>query len=130
MSENHVLSRLFALLSLFVFSISALILSIFNYNPGEIKSGQFTIFYISLFITSICILTLIQIFVRYVIFKNYAFSDYFIRSIRISAILSLAITSSAILRGLRVLDLWITIPIFLAAFLVELFFRTKPKVNK
>src|SRR3989339_1310094 len=127
MSENHVLSRLFALLALFVFSLSALILSIFNYNPAEINSGQIAIFYISLFATSVCILALIQIFVRYVIFKNYDFSDYFGRSIRISALLGIAITTSAILRGLRVLDLWIAIPIFLASFLVELFFRTKPR---
>ena len=130
MIERNTITKLFALLSVLIFSLSFFILSIYNYNPFLLDNVKFVGFYISLFILIVSLSSLIQIVVNYIVFKNYAISDYFNRTIRTSSFFALACVSSAILRGIRVFDIWIAISIFITSFLLELFFRTKPISGK
>ncbi len=121
-------NNLFFLFSTSLVAIASTVLSIFNYNPYDSKNYQFVIMYISLFVSLTCILSVLIFYTKILINKKEVIYSFFWSSIRQSTIFSLGIISLLVLKGLKLLDIWIGAPIFIAILLLELFFQTKRKV--
>ena len=121
-------NNLFFLFSTSLVAIASTVLSIFNYNPYDSKNYQFVIMYISLFVSLTCILSVLIFYTKILINKKEVIYSFFWSSIRQSTIFSLGIISLLVLKGFKLLDIWIGAPIFIAILLLELFFQTKRKV--
>lgn len=115
-------AKLFFLVSVTVFAIAAMILTLFNYNPYKSDISVFILFYLSFWGCATGIATAILLFIRSR-FSDKLLSHVFWPTLRISAIFSLAATSLLILAGLKILDLWVGIPLTIAIIMLELFFR-------
>ena len=119
------LRNLFFLYSLTVVAIASTILSLFNYNPFEAKTYQFIFFYLSLLISLTGIIAITLFYLKIFLNKKEIVYQYFWPSVRQSLILSFGLVFILALRGMKLLDLWVTIPLFITIILLELFFRTK-----
>lgn len=115
-------AKLFFLVSVTVFALAALILTLFNYNPFKTGVSVFVIFYLSLWATIAGLLTIILLFIRSRMAEKLLSSSFW-PTLRFSAIISLAATVLLILDGLKILDLWVGIPLTIAIIMIELFFR-------
>lgn len=115
-------AKLFFLVSVSVFAFAALILALFNYNPYKADISVFVLFYLSFWMTVCGILTAILLFARSR-FAEKLLSATFWPTLRLSAIISLALTVLLCLDGLKILDLWVGVPLTIAILMLELFFR-------
>lgn len=115
-------AKLFFLVSVSVFALAALVLTLFNYNPFKSDISVFILFYLSFWASITGILTAVLLFVRSRLSEK-LLSSAFWPTLRISTIISLAVTVLLVLAGLRILDLWVGAPITIAIVMLELFFR-------
>ncbi|MCX6812707.1 MAG: hypothetical protein NTW79_03800 [Candidatus Berkelbacteria bacterium] len=125
MNKNK--AKLFFLFTLTVFALATFVLTIFNYNPYSSDGSVFAIFYLSIFFSLTGIIATILIFIRSRFSDISNLSDFFSSSIRQAAIASLIIIVLLFLQGLKILDLWVGVPLTVAIILVELFFHSKNK---
>lgn len=117
--------NLFFLLSITIFAIATLVLTIFNYDPNMADGSIFTQFYISLLISLTGIIALIILFLRYRFSKNNLFLKNFWPAIRQGFFVAAALTLLLFLLGLKVLDSFVGISFLIVIILLELFFQTK-----
>ncbi len=117
--------NLFFIFSITVVAIATFIIVVNNYNPYESSQFIFSLFYLSLFVTLVGILSLIIFYSKIYIFKNSMIYSLFRPSLRQGVIVSMGIVVTVLLQGLRVLDFWVGIPLLIVIVLIELFFQTK-----
>lgn len=117
--------NLFFLFFITVFAFLSLILCISNYNPYTINLIQFTYFYASFFTTIAGILSIIIFYIKIVLQKKETIYIHFWPAVRQGLIISSGLTIILILKGLKLLDWWVGIPIIIIILLLELFFQTK-----
>lgn len=124
--------NLFFLLSITLFATASLVLAIFNFNPFKASSKEFVNFYISFFVSIAGIFSIAIYLIKYKIFRNKTIYLYFWSTIRQSLLISASITIIVLLKGLKILDLWVAIPAVLSIILLEFFFQTifKNKTNQ
>lgn len=115
-------AKLFFLVSVTVFALAALVLTLFNYNPYKSDISVFVLFYLSFWASITGLLAMILLFIRSRL-SDKLLSSVFWPTLRISAIFSLAATVLLVLAGLKILDLWVGIPLAIAIIMLELFFR-------
>jgi len=115
-------AKLFFLVSVSVFALAALILTLTNYSPYKADISVFILLYVSFWATFTGLITVVLLFVRSRLSEK-IMSDVFWPTLRISAIISLAATVLLILAGLKILDLWVGAPLTIAIIMLELFFR-------
>jgi len=115
-------AKLFFVIAVSVFALAALVLTLFNYNPFSSDYSVFILFYISFWATLSGISTIILLFIRSRTSAK-LMSMVFWPTLRISAIFSLAISAMLLLKGMKILDLWVGIPLVIAIVMLELFFR-------
>jgi len=116
-------AKLFFLLTIVLFSLATFTLTIFNYNPFKADYSVFVYFYLSLFLSLTGVAGYIVLFVKSRFSAGQFSNQYFWPSIRQGALISLILTALLLLRGLKILDLWVGIPLTVAIILLELFFR-------
>lgn len=116
--------KLFFLFFALLFSFASTMLIVFNYNPYEIGAQVFSIFYLSLFATIAGILTFIILFIKLRTPNKAVTVDIFWPSLRQGMLFSLIISVLLLLRGLKILDLWVGISLTVAIIMLELFFRS------
>lgn len=121
---------LFYLYSLTVVAFATLILCIFNYNPFESSAINFIYFYTALFFTLTGAISLIIFYSKLSLNRSEVIFSIFWPSVRQGLLFAAAVTLVFVLRGLRLLDIWIGIPIIIIVFLLELFFQSKKEKNK
>lgn len=121
--------NLFLLFSVTFIAITSAALSIFNYNPYTAQTYQHIIFYVSFFLSISGILSFLIFYSKIIILKKETVYILFWPSIRQASIISTALTLILILRGLKLLDIWIGIPLTIAILMLELFFQTKRKAS-
>jgi len=122
-------SKVFFTITVTIFALATLILTIFNYNPFQAASNVFVIFYTSLFVFLSGLSTILIFFIRYRINENFSQNRQFLSSLRQGQLLATIITILFLLKGLKVLDLWVGIPLVIAIILLELFFTSR-KIKK
>jgi len=120
-------AKLFFLLTVTLFSLATLILTLFNYNPFKAETSVFVIFYLSLFVTLSGVIVFFILFIKSRV-STTPIMNVFWPSIRQSMLISLATTLLLLLQGIKILDLWVGVPLAIAILLLELFFcRSKFK---
>lgn len=117
--------NLFYLFFITIFSILSIILCISNYNPYKINLIQFVYFYSSFFVTVAGILSIIIFYIKIILQKKETIYIHFWPAVRQGLIISLGLSVLLILKGLKLLDWWVGIPIIVIILLLELFFQTK-----
>jgi len=115
-------AKLFFVIAVSVFALAALILTLFNYNPYASDYSVFILFYVSLWASLTGVITTIMLFIRSR-FSGKLMSMVFWPTLRISAIFALAISVLLLLKGMKILDLWVGVPLAVAIVMLELFFR-------
>jgi len=120
--------NLFFLCSVTVVALASIILSVFNYNPYTAHNYQMVIFYASAFIFLFGLFSLIIFYTKIGLSKKETIYALYWPSIRQGILLSSAVISLLVLRGMKLFDLWVGIPLFLILILFELFFQTKRKI--
>lgn len=121
--------NLFFLFTVTIFGIASTILNIFNYNPYSANTSELINFYISLFVGIGGVTAIVIIYLKSKMIKKANLSIAFWPSIRQGSLVSLGITSTLLLRGLRILDWLIGVSILVVVALLELFFQTKRTTN-
>lgn len=122
-------AKIFFTLSLLAFALATLLLTVFNNNPYHSETSVFVLFYASLFFSVFGISVLILVFVKRRISEQLQ-TETFWPAARLSMLIAAITTLLLILRGLRVLDLWVGVPLTIAILMLELFFRgNKFKTN-
>jgi asparagine N-glycosylation enzyme membrane subunit Stt3 len=116
--------NLFFLLSVTLFAVASTVLDIFNYNPYKSNLSVFINFYTSFFIGLTGILSLIIYYTKLKIKKDKSIYAYFWPSVRQSALVSFSVTLLLMLKGLKLLDWWVGLPLVVSIILLELFFQT------
>jgi hypothetical protein len=92
--------------------------------------GVFINFYISFFFGLAGILAIAIYFLKYQFSgKQRAYSPLF-PSIRQAGFVSLAFTILLLLKGLKILDWWVGVPLVIAVVLLELFFQTSSPLKQ
>ncbi|OQB06113.1 MAG: hypothetical protein BWY19_00542 [bacterium ADurb.Bin212] len=119
--------NLFFIFSILIVSAASLMLCIFNYNPYEANTNQFTIFYSSVLLFLASLFSITIFYLKISLSKKEMVYSYFWPSTRQGFILSAGIVTLLVLRGLRLLDVWTGAPLFMAIILIELFFQTKKR---
>ena len=117
--------NLFFLFCIEVVALASTVLCAFNYNPYTAAPYQFVFFYSSIFFTFMGIVALSIFYLKIGISKKETIYVHFWPSLRQAIFISAAFTALLILRGLRLLDMWVGIPLALIILLLELFFQTK-----
>ena len=115
-------AKLFLVFTVTMFAIASLFLAIFNYNPFKADYSVFALFYTSLFVSITGVSTFIVIFIKSRLTPKIDPSSFW-PSLRLSALISLILSLFFLLQGLKILDLWVGVPLALAVLLLELFFR-------
>ena len=122
-------AKLFFLLTVVLFALATLVLTLFNYNPFSADISVFIMFYSSFFVSFSGFLTLFLLFLKSRASSQTSF-EFFWPTLRLSIFISLITTILLFLQGTRILDFWVGIPLALAILLLELFFRqSKYKKN-
>jgi len=123
--------NLFFLFSVTLFAVASTILDVFNYNPYHSGTSVFVNFYVSFCIGLAGILSIAIYYLKIHFSKDKSIYSYFWPSVRQSFLISLGITLLLLLQGLKLLDLWVGIPLMIAVILLEFFFQTnKGSVKK
>lgn len=120
--------NLFMLFSITFIATTSTALSVFNYNPYTAQLYQHIIFYISLFVSICGILSFAIFYTKILVLKKETVYMLFWPSIRQASIISTATTIVLLLKGLKLLDIWIGVPLTIAILMLELFFQTKRKL--
>lgn len=116
--------NLFFLFSITLFAVASCVMDIFNYNPFKSNFSVFINSYASFFVGLAGILSMIIYYLKLKMRKDKSIHSYFWPSVRQSILFSLSITLLLILKGLKLLDWWVGIPLMIAIILLELFFQT------
>lgn len=116
-------AKLFFTAAIVFFALASLFLTLFNYNPYQANYTVFFLFYMSLFITLAGICTFVILFFKSRFSANQILSDLFWPSVRQGLLFSLIICLLLVFAGLKILDLWVGVPLAIAIILLELFFR-------
>jgi len=122
---TSIIRNLFFLFSITIFGLTSTILAIFNYNPMVSGLPVFINFYASFFVSVAGITSIIIFYFKAKRTINMNTGIFFWPSIRQASLLSLAITTLLVLRGLKILDALIGLSLVIVILLSELFFRTK-----
>ena len=126
-------AKIFFLTSVSLFALASLLLTIVNYNPFTSESSVFITFYISLLISLTGIFSFLLLFVKSRFTEENVFLRNFGESIRQSFLLAVIATLLLALKGLKVLDLWVSVPLTIAIVIVEMYIRgisrSKPHGN-
>lgn len=117
--------NLFFLFVITIFSLISVVLCVSNYNPFNIGLAQFIYFYSSILFTVWGIVSIILFAIKIKLSHKETIYVHFWPAVRQGMIFSLGITTLLILRGLKLLDIWVGIPIMIIIILIELFFQTK-----
>lgn len=121
--------NLFFLLTITVFAIASLVVSIFNYNPYLASTSSLISFYASFLISLTGTGALFIYYLKIRASKNETVFLYFWPSIRQSFFLSLAVTVLLYLKSIKILDWLIGLSVVIVSVLLELFFESKKKVK-
>ncbi len=116
--------NLFFLFSVTLFAAASTVLDIFNYNPYQASQSAFINFYISFCFAVAGIASIVIYYLKIKYFKDKAINSYFWPSVRQGFLFAAALTLLLLLKGLRLLDWWVGIPLLIAVVLLELFFQT------
>ncbi len=116
-------AKIFFLASVSLFALASLLLTIVNYNPFTSESPVFITFYISLLISLTGIFSFLLFFVKSRFTEENVFLRNFGESIRQSFLLAVIATLLLALKGLKVLDLWVSVPLTIAIVMVEMYIR-------
>ena len=108
-----------------VFAIISVILCLFNYNPFQIGIVQFIYFFLSVLFGLWGIITIILFGLKIRLSHKETIYIHFWPAARQGLILALGLTFILILQGLKLLDIWVGIPIMVIIILLEMFFQTK-----
>lgn len=117
--------NLFFLFFTTIFALLSLVLCISNYDPHKIGFVEFVYFYSSFLISVAGILSIIFFYLKIILKKNETIYIHFWPAVRQGIIISLGLSILLILKGFKLLDFWIGIPIIVIILLLELFFQTK-----
>lgn len=116
--------NLFFLFSVTIFALASTVLDIFNYNPFNSGPSVFINFYASFLIAIAGILSFGIYYTKLRLKKDKQIYAYFWPSVRQALLLSLSLTVILLLKGLKLLDWWVSIPLVISIVLLELFFQT------
>lgn len=122
--------NLFFLFSVTLFAVASTVLDIFNYNPYQSGTGVFVNFYVSFWLGLTGIISIIIYYTKIRLSKDKPIYSFFWPSVRQATIFSAAVTLLLLLKGLKLLDLWVGIPLLIAVVLTELFFQTNTGTTK
>lgn len=117
--------NLFFLFTITIFSLISVVLCISNYNPFSIGLSQFAYLYFSVLFSIWGIASIMLFAIKIKLSHKETIYVHFWPAVRQGMIFSLGITILLILRGLRLLDLWVGVPVMIIIILLELFFQTK-----
>jgi len=124
------LRNLFFLFSITLFGVAGTILALFNYNPYDSGINVFFYFYISLIIALTGIISIAIFYAKTRLYQtNSSHIRLFWPSIRQGFLVSLCVVVIMLLKGMKLLDYWVGIPIIFAITLLELFFQTNRKTK-
>jgi hypothetical protein len=127
---TKVKAKIFFLASVSLFALASLLLTVVNYNPYNSESSVFITFYASLLVSLTGLFTFLVIFIKSRFTEENVFVRSFWESLRQSILLALIMTLLLALRGLGVLDLWVSVPLSIAIIMVEMYIRGVSKNNK
>lgn len=119
---NKLKAKLFFLASINAFAFASLFLMLFNYNPYKSDPSVFVIFYFALLLFLTCTITFVILFVKSRFIEKLE-PETLWPVVRVSFFVALIVSVLFLLQGLKILDLWVGVPLALAIFLLELFFR-------
>jgi len=119
-------SILFFNISVFLFAIALVLVTIANNDPLSSSFNVFLTFYAALFVTLWSTLTLLFFFIKSRILKELQITSYY-PTLRQALFLSIALTILLLLQGLNIFDWWVGVSIIIAFCLLELFFESKSK---
>ena len=122
--------NLFFLFSITIFSLISILLCLSNYNPYAIGLPQFVYFYSSVLLSVWGISSILLFYIKIKLSHKETIYIHFWPAVRQGMILSLGLTIILILRGLKLLDIWVGIPVMIIIILLELFFQTKNGLRK
>lgn len=123
-------AKFFFLVAITLFSFASLMLAIVNYNPYNSHITVFATFYISFFVTLLGLLTFVILFIKSRFSTNNVIVNVFWESVRQAALLSVIFTLLLALKGLKVLDLWVSVPLTIAIIMVEMYIRGISRKHK
>jgi len=115
-------AQLFFTAAFAIFASACVVLVLFNYNPFKADISVFAIFYGTLFVALTGFLTFLILFIKSRTMSR-PISAAFWPTVRQSVLISAVLIVLLFLQGLKILDLWVGIPLALAILLLELFFR-------
>lgn len=117
--------NLFFLFVVTIFSLISVVLCISNYNPFNIGLYQFLYFYLSVLFTLWGITAIVLFAIKIKLSRKETIYIHFWPAVRQSMFFSLGITLLLVFKGLKLLDIWVAIPVLIIIILIELFFQTK-----
>lgn len=120
-------SKIFFLISLTLFSLATLVLTVVNNNPYISDNVVFATFYISFLASLFGTMSLVIFFVKSRLSQNSVLLHSYQDILRLSLLLSIIITLLLLLRSLRVLDIWVSLPLMIAVILLEMYFRASKR---
>jgi hypothetical protein len=123
-------AKIFFLASVCLFALASLLLTIVNYNPYNSDSSVFITFYTSLLISLTGIFSFLIMFIKSRFSEENILVRNFWESLRQSLLLAIIITLLLALKGLKVLDLWVSVPLTIAILMVEMYIRGVSKNKK
>lgn len=116
---------IFIIFCINLFSLGYLIMILFNYDPFYSDNFVLIMFFISLFLFLLTILTLLGFYIRIKIYNNEIFHAIFFPSLRQAILFSIVTVGLMILSSLKILTLWDGTMFALAILLLELYFQNK-----
>lgn len=119
--------NLFFLFSLLILGLASFILAFNNYNPYEASFPEFLFFYISFFALVLSLLAIVIFYIKVTYSKSEVLYAFFWPSVRQGTFASIGLTTLLVLKGLKLFDIWIAVPVVIIIILLELFFETKSK---
>ena len=117
--------NLFFLFATTIFAILSLILCINNYNPFSVGFFQFIYFYLSFLLTITGFASIVIFYIRVSLKRRETIYIHFWPAVRQGSIIGIGLTVLLMLKGLGLLDIWVSVPIIIIFLLFELFFQTK-----
>jgi hypothetical protein len=126
-------SILFFNVTVSLFALASLLVTIANNDPFSSPFQTFLLFYLSFFVFIWSVTTLLIFLIKSRIYNNQLLLGTYLPTVRQSLFISITLTIILLLYGLNIFDWWIGISVILSFLLLELFFETKYrqfKLNK
>jgi len=120
-----IVRNLFFLITATIFGLVSTLLCVYNYNPFQSDKAVFINFYTSLAVGLGGLFAILIYAVRSRRSKSQSTGIYFWSSTRQGLIISLAISTILLLKGLKILDYLVGGSVVVVLILIELFFQTK-----